>query len=448
MSFDFSTRAASYYPVNADWMGKIAIVGDGNVADSLSHLFRENAIPLGVIYDAPSVTSSRFGRDTKVGLLDGTQLIPSELIMSEYRTEVARSMIPGAMAHFMDESESLSGKGFVPAYRKTTKVKAEKNRKKWKSAKSCIEGGNCHLFIGSDGKPKAVIGHLSLILSYLALDQQGYFEEREEQISQAAKHNLQLSDPELCRITRNFQLALNSSAIAAEEDTQEFETPTDLPQPYPTTDELLSPAIGLEHQQKAAELRLRLQLVQEKIAAELNLPQDAIAYLWQTDFHIDKEIFPATENVVYMHSDQLAIDLIKKWLPQATEKDRKILESYYANAVERDKKSKKMIEYNAKQVQSIGCRLIPIAGIFEGEREGDHLNFMNGLFFNDRERPFFITNGCMNTPLTEAIKRSFLETIQHHTPQLKVLFANDGTSVLSDYLWESNAGLRCLTYLI
>jgi len=425
--------AAGVYTPSADWKvtpskpQAVLNVGSTSTAQSLAHLFSTHSIPLDVQRDS----AVRFGRDSRVCLLDKTHLLPFQLNMEGYLREKFYSMLPIEEAHFFDDGYSAFGHGFSERNLETAKEDAIQARIRYRWGKTCIEGGNCRIFVGKDGRPKALVGYHSLLLSYLALEQAGYFRDNEERVEKLA-HRIDYPQEDSYRVARNLLLTK-----------QQYEKR----ERYSSKDKILSkPTEPHKYYELALEFEAKLRMTKEKIAEELGIPEDQIAFLTQENFHIDLEVFAGPEDVVFVHDEESAISIIEERQKKG-ERERPILESYLKNAHSRLDRSLAMRAKNQKAIESIGCRVVRVAGDFIGPQSEHRINFMNGLFLNDRHKPHFITNGTPSTSLNHYIKSEFLERIEAASPQLKVLFVDDQNARLPRSLGDAHGGVNCMTWI-
>ncbi len=430
-----SGQGPDKFTPSVDWKAKgpdsnaILMVGSTSTATSLQRLFTDHVIPLDVQTDS----TTRFGRDSRVCLLDKSHLLPFPVFMGTYQKVKFDSMLPVEESHFLDESQGAGyGLGFSEKNLEEAHNYAKVNNIKYRWAETCIEGGNCRIFIGKDGKPKAFLGVHSLILSYLALEQQGYFRKNEDRVERLA-HRIDFPKDDSYRIARNLLLARECN---------------DTRKPFPSKRKLLSkPAKPEAYYQQALDLEAKLRLTKIKIAEELIIPEDQIAFLIQENFHIDLDVFAGPDDVGFVHDEEMAISFLRERLTKGIERERPLLESYLTNAHYKLDRSLLRREKNQKAIESIGCRVVRISGDFFDADSKRRINFMNGVLLNDRDKSKFLTNGASSTALSLAIKSQFVETTEEESPNLAVLFVDDQNTRLPRSLGEAEGGLNCLTWI-
>ena len=164
------------------WRPQILVVGHGKVAESLSSLFHQMRSRLFVeadpAVDARDIQDITFGRDLRICRLDGSLLIPYSFSYKESAPfdRLLRAMFPLTSREVINGVKAGFGKGCNLENVEETARLATCQKIPYTLGKSAIEGGNCFLFLGADGKGKGVVGVHSLILTLVALQEQGYFE--------------------------------------------------------------------------------------------------------------------------------------------------------------------------------------------------------------------------------------------------------------------------------
>ena len=107
-----------------------------------------------------------FGRDLRVTLLDGSELIPYRL-KQEIIKERMQSWFP--LRELIDDVSFRTGFGFHREFEGKALEAAAREGIACIEGKTTIEGGNCFLFQGPDGQPKGIVGINSLITTQLSL---------------------------------------------------------------------------------------------------------------------------------------------------------------------------------------------------------------------------------------------------------------------------------------
>jgi hypothetical protein len=199
------SKVASF--ASASWEGKTLAVGSKQIASYLKQLVFMLQLPLQI-----KTEKIRWIRDCRVKLPNQHHLIPYPLKIKRLVANLI-SYFPKEMSHFQNQNNNPIGWGFCDGYRTRAFQVARRNQVPFIKAKTCIEGGNCRIFTGSDGKPKALIGYISLILSLLALKKQGFFKNIRDQ----SIENLQ-DQSELLRIAKKLNLVNKKMNLYSEDD--------------------------------------------------------------------------------------------------------------------------------------------------------------------------------------------------------------------------------------
>jgi hypothetical protein len=130
----------------------------------------------------------RYASKAQVTLFGGSHLIPYPIDQENFNISRFKALMPFSANHFLLKKrkgkevvskENPTGKGFDQENVDQAKLIAYDYDLSFKQGKTCIEGGNCFLFI-SNGARKAIIGNLSLLLSMIALEEQGELELSDE----------------------------------------------------------------------------------------------------------------------------------------------------------------------------------------------------------------------------------------------------------------------------
>ncbi len=171
--------------VGPAWRPHILVVGHGAVAKMVKDLFRLMNSKLFVdtdpTVDARNLSDIAYGRDLRICRLDGSLLIPygfSDTKSLSFGRRF-RAMLPATSPQVVDVLDPGHGRGCVKEKVEKTIQLAIRQKIPFTRGKSAIEGGNCFLFRGEDGRGKGVVGVHSLVLTLMALEDQGYFESPE-----------------------------------------------------------------------------------------------------------------------------------------------------------------------------------------------------------------------------------------------------------------------------
>lgn len=135
----------------------------GSAVKKLATIFNEVAF-----LELENKTHSPFLRDSRVTLFGGKHVIPYA-IKNPLLAEMVRAMISPSLDNF-------AGKGFRECNVDQAMITSIDFNIPFSQGKSCIEGGNCFLFM-SKGTRKAIVGEISVYLSMFALEEQGYFKQ-------------------------------------------------------------------------------------------------------------------------------------------------------------------------------------------------------------------------------------------------------------------------------
>lgn len=138
------------------------------------HLIRENKPNWHGNYDLNQFGPYCFLRDKQVTLLDGSILIP--FCSDDPRLlERCKSLLPESSLLWVGNPSAPYGNGFSSERQKEILAYVKSYQLPFKMGKTRIEGGNVWLWQNNHWTPYAIIGNLSLILSILSLEEQGYF---------------------------------------------------------------------------------------------------------------------------------------------------------------------------------------------------------------------------------------------------------------------------------
>lgn len=438
--------------------GQILVVGNKIIGGEVQKALEIPLKLLQVRVEAPddSRDSIHWHRDYRVVLLDGTHLIPY-LIKDSQSHRLFTSLFPPSSKIFLRRIRSAIGVGTTEESISYTQQFTEKNQVAYKKSQVALEGGNCHLFINSRGEKKAIVGVHSVILSLIALEEQGFFKQQETIVKlkklkrenqpteeslfmarnlayyttsrkplydalsdfrEKAKHSVSYDYKKELEVRRKLQELGGEEGFAAFLEAQLSEKER--------SDELLT--------KNALELEAKLELVKEVIAEEIGVLRQHCAFINQTRFHIDLESFvDPNGDIVYLHDDQISEKCLS---------DQNLVHvspEYLENAKKNVKRGFHNISAQAaKDIEKIGCRVSRVAGVFEA-KEGN-LNFMNGIVI--KSFPFFITNGTTDSKL-KLLQNLFHDSITATNPNFKLMYIY--SRILENILDNKSGGLRCMT---
>lgn len=386
-----------------------------------------------------------FGRDPRVCRFTSMHLIPYSFKDREF-SSIFQSLLPSYLSHLQKSKVNYEGNfgieaygaGFLETTTQATFEYAFNHRIPFCGMQCPLEGGNTFVFKDDEGKPKAIVGITGLILTVLALREQGYFERQTTRLKEI-EHSLHVDlnflplDPsfEYVRMARNIEFYWSRKDLEAQLD--EFEARKDLSieeQESLRTDqeeyerrwstrekieaEILQPLSEqdfLDYSSEARAWAAKCVLAREVIAQDLGIPLANLAVLQQADFHIDMHVTVAPNGkVVYL--------------------DRAV----YCPA-------------NIKILQLIGCHSVCMDGVIKPNSPANPspfaINFMNGFFLPTSLLPgkhIYVTNSVAAENLE--LIRVFGKTLQKTCPSLVAIVGLPTQKILT----EQEGGIRCMTW--
>ncbi len=361
-----------------------------------------------------SYTVSPFIRDSGVTLFDGMRLIP-------YTIHEIGKILPILQKIAFDYVDSfyaiegdlamVCGKGFNQEETDFAMIMGLKYDTSFKRARTCIEGGNCFLFM-SNNQRYALVGNFSFYLSWIALQEQGYFEGSLEECLENAEIAYQVQKPI---------------------------TPEDL--------------------EKANSFESQLLFTKKIMAEELGVSLDNLIILPQTMFHIDTELFVTPDEKIALHDDQLAKELIENLLTEnenTLSNEEKILyNEFLENAEHRIEEGDSILGERDEILKNSGLTIQLLPALFESKKSKISLNYCNGIFIeksqsisnnNNSKRKmlqnsfYYITTGP-STPEEKRIHQCFIKHFDQTFPN----FSFKGIEGLSKTMGAFEGGIRCLT---
>lgn len=408
--------------------------------------------------------SSPFIRDSHVTLFEGGHLIPYP-INNPFHKELLRTMHP----HYS------VGKGYVEKNVAQAMITALEEGISFKLGKTCIEGGNCYLFM-SKTQRKAVIGELSLYLSMIALDEQEAWE-RTVITSESGKE----PSEEAYRIARNLALyqKIDVPKLQDEQRNQEKKQAEQILDDdslpiNPKLRELIDEDLDYHKQlvaplseedldrfrDEARKIEIKLELTKIHIANELGVPLANIVFIPQRKFHIDMELFVTPNGKIILHDDQKAIELLEdiRKTDHLCEEEKKLFQQYQIFAEKRLMVTKEIHERQKELLQRSGIDFDTLPAVFEA-KEQNALNYCNGIFIENSSSPIitflngrrvrgtmkkksftYITTGS-SSPHEEKLHNRFLLIFNKAFPDYIV-----NTIPMSNFIATTSGGIRCLTF--
>lgn len=396
--------------------------------------------------------ASVFIRDSHVTLFEGGHLLPYPLSSEKNFRKHLACFIPSSAYHFFTPKERpSSGKGFRKENIEQAMISAYDHDIPFKRGATCIEGGNCYLFI-SKGERKAVIGEMSLYLSLMALREQGYF-------NSIPNHpHLEVSE-EAYRIARNLKIynqVYNAQDVVL--------SPEAVFQFYQQIFTPLSEEERLAHFEEAQDIEFQLQVTQQQIALELQVPLPNIAFIPQTFFHIDLETFVTPMGELALHDPEQMPSFLSEITP-LTAPELQLLEEYKRVAAKKSLISNPLQQIKVERLKKIDVAIHLIPAVLKTSSKSSiksALNYCNGLFVNKKtdfvllsphsnraegfgikkEDTFsFITTGP-SVPEETVFHHRFLEIFQKTFPQI-TLQAVPG---MSQFIAQKHGGVHCLSF--
>ena len=418
------------------WRGRKIYVGSASAAKELNRLFQETGLRLEVCFSEAIL----WGRDARVERLDGSHLIPFQLYIDYYPTrDRFYAMVPIEEVELVNGTHSDWGRGFTRKYREEAVAFAKDEAIPFQAGKTCIEGGNCRIFIDGQGRPKALVGVHSVLLTILAMEQQGYFEEYAEELARISDA-IEEPEEDSYRVAKNLLLC-RDKVDRCDQHSEAYRSPAfKLLAP-------LEPEKKAKYKSAAANFEAKRVMAINRIADELGIPARHIAVLFQENFHIDLDVLPGPDGIVFLHDEELAIRALIARRDKNLPHERELIEGYLKNSHERVRRCREKCRKNAEAIDRIGCRAIGVAGDFIGAKGEERVNFMNGILFNDRRKPRIYTNGTDAIGFNLYLKGLFVDAVESVTPQTQVIFVHDQTDRLQRRLGIAVGGLHCLTYI-
>jgi hypothetical protein len=430
----------------------VILAGDQQTAHILRQKLNELQLPFYVRLD-----QVRWSRDCRVITPDGTHLIPQ--FFNSLDEDLFFAFLPRQIHHFIKE-KGYKGQGASIEYRNHAKKMALTLKNRYKFAETCIEGGNCHIFLGVDGKAKAIIGYTSLVLSLCSLYLSNYFKDKKSRIKRMMQGKNKRFSKDQMRIASNFiryknRLDLNEHVSKPKEE------------------ELLL---------KAQKIDCMLKLTKEKIAEELQIPLARIAFVFQEQFHIDMELL-AGPDIVFLHDEKLTLDIQES----IGKENVPFLSRTIESSQKRLARSETRLLENTRILQAIGCKTVRVPGLLNASYSKNELliypyaasqwmnqdcmthpqedsfklppneedyqkletntdvgifNFMNGLFFQNGEKNHLIIPAIPKHPIGERFMKAFQEIVSMACPNLKFTFI-DGP--FQEILLKDEGSIHCLT---
>lgn len=430
----------------------------GGVNTPLENYFMQN----NGRYDQPTLISlkvidaSPFIRDSHVTLHSKKHLIPYPFKNNEYHYHLI-SMVPSSAHHFfIDENNGsikvpeMLGSGFKENNVAQAILTSYEQGLSFKLGKTCIEGGNCFLF-SANGQQHAILGEITIYISMVALEEQGYFENMV----------VKTEEPDLSSFQMARNLDLHSKIIMS-----------------PTRDELLRNLGGtsgylkllleplsqedqVKYLEEARKIEDKINLTKSLIAHELELPLENILFFPQMSYHIDMEMFVTPDGEVILHDDRITLEFLKEIRSNCRldAAEEKLLGEYEETTAKNLIRFQNIQEtrINALKTSDIAFRFLP-AVLKSPEKSA--LNYCNGIFVESEDqlvdevdnpvlgllgkeknrRYTFITTGP-SFPEENLFHNRFSNVFNRTFPY----YILEGIPGISRFVLESDGGVHCLT---
>ena len=436
------------------------------------------------------VQCSRFVRDSHVTLFGGGHLIPYP-IDNPLHSGLLRAMLPQSADHLLVNevsgkisTEGMMGDGFKKLNVDQAMITAYDYNIAFRHGMTCIEGGNCYLLISKEQR-KAIIGEVSLYLSMIALEDQGYFDE---------VHCESQDEPssDAYRMARNLTLYFNERRPLDEKIHEEYvqmQSTEGNPASVAYSKDVFSSHIErsdlekfggeigyrrllmapvseedkVQYVNEAHRIEVKLALTKACMAAELEVPLENIAFLPQSKFHIDMEMFVTPQGEVVIHDDQKAVEFLNEiQLTHILDGDEtELFNQYWYTAQEHVASISNMQKMRAEILQKLDIDFRFFPGVFESSAFESALNYCNGIFAksrSDRIVPMpkdnilsdvyssknnftFITTGP-SFKAEEVFHHRFTDMFKQSFPE----FSLQTIPGVSNFISKYDGGIHCLTF--
>ncbi len=387
------------------------MVGNSAVKDLFQAIMRKhNAIQL-VELDRPLPERDgkcAWGRDARVIHPNHVHLLPFPIPGTEILEDRLKPLLPGSDDRFIKSGISGSyGKGFLKEQAAAALAFARSQRIPYRRMRSAIEGGNCFIFFDPQERLKAIIGYRSLLLTFIGLEDQNYFASHKEDL-RALAASITIPSRQALRAVGNMALyetqrKWEASYISMNSGGGSISSKEFKEQRKKYYSSLTGPVTEEDGESFLHEARLwdaKCILAKRVIAADIRVPIANIAFVPQTAFHIDMEMFVTPDGT------RVGVDT-----------------SAYQRPL-------------IKALAQIGCKAVPLPGVF-----GPGINFMNGKFVSTPKGTLFVTNGVKSE---FALKRvEFQRAFQRAFPDLQIDFLDQS---MQHILANHSGGIHCLTW--
>ncbi|MBS0603416.1 MAG: hypothetical protein JSS60_00090 [Verrucomicrobia bacterium] len=418
----------------------VVMVGDARISAIIAEALTKLNVPVETDPLCATIQGEYvFGRDSRVILADGTQLIPYP-IQDPLLEGRFKALLPESSNHMITSMGVGYGKGFSKENVEAAHSSAQALHIPAIQASCCIEGGNC--FITQSG---AIVGVHSVVLSLIALEEQGCFQE--EEIQRKARE-IEFPDPRFLRMARN-------SALYAEK--RPFDEKLLCARGYsPVRDEIskrwggetgfrslmaspLAESAGQKYCAAAKILQAKWELTLNSMAKELGVSNDKLAIVDQNEFHIDMEMALGPDDLLFVHDANGANTLLESLTERARRAGTQAFSYYnkfHQSSIKNCAREFKTTQKNLPKLTSLGLRVITLPASYSCETE--KVNFINGLFIKTKEGSIFLTNGACRR--ANVFVEEFTNSLRGY--KIQPIFFDE----LQEVLTRNHGGLHCLTW--
>lgn len=413
----------------------VVYVGNKPAHEMLDHYIHALSIPNVSVALDPHVKSDEdllFVRDWKVTLFNGSHLIPCSPKSLELEMTM-KALLPPPSEHIVFSMLKEFGLGLNEDKQADAIVSCQFLQIPYKRGKTAIEGGNCKLFIGRDKAQRAIVGMNSLILTYLALDSQKYFEGH-TQLVKEMKDAIESPTDESIRAIRNLCI------LTKNQGKNNYE-------PHQIKPHFIRPVSETEKKQCqdiARSFQARINLCKQVIAQELEVPLKNIAFVYQNHFHIDLDLLVTPEGDILIHDEIQSSQILKNHISNTSyRKESEMLNRYLEYSTSKQKIVSMINEKNRVILAEIGCNMHLIPGSFSASGEFT-LNFMNGIYLHGPTKAYLFTNS--GDHIHQKLMNSFEAAVSEVSKSTQVVFLGKSSNFFCDMLTRYKGGLHCLTW--
>jgi hypothetical protein len=249
--------------------------------------------------------------------------------------------------------------------------------------KTYIEGGNLLPGTTSDGRPYAMVGRDSVVVSAFDLEAKNFFSSSKVQARiQEMKARGRMSSSDIERTENKLLRAEQASSWNAPN------------------------AVNNALRGRAERFMATLELTQIRMARDVGLDPERLVVLSQPDFHIDMHIRPLRPGEVLVNHPKACIDAIDDALTSPGNKwwERRELRAMRKHAVAELSEKGHVYDEIINQIEAAGLIAIPAPGVFESNsRKANFMNAVPGTTSSGES--FFLTNASTLTSLERAFAR-------------------------------------------